>query len=119
MTLADLDRYEVRIRPAVESTYRDYRFYGMGLPSSGGTTIAQTLNLLEGYDLGGIDRTEALHLLIEAEPLAFADRGAYIGDPEYTDVPLPGLLSKDYAGERRAMIPAEAPENEADFRATE
>ena len=90
----------------------------MGLPSSGGTAVAQTLNLLEGYDLGEIDRTEALHLLIESERLAFADRGAYIGDPEYVDVPLPGLLNKDYADERRAVIPAEAPENEADFRAT-
>ena len=116
MTLADLDRYEIRIRPAIESTYRDYRFYGMGLPSSGGTAIAQTLNLLEGYELGKLNRAEALHLLIEAERLAFADRSAYIGDPEYVDVPLPGLLSKDYASERRAKIPAGAPENEADYR---
>ncbi|MGB3295004.1 MAG: gamma-glutamyltransferase [Phormidesmis sp.] len=117
MTLADLDRYEVRIRPAVESTYRDYRFYGMGLPSSGGTTTLQTLNLLEGYDLGALDREEALHLLIEAERLAFADRGAYLGDPEYVDVPLPGLLSKDYASDRQAQLPAEAPTDEADYRA--
>ena len=116
MTLADLDRYEIHIRPAIESTYRDYRFYGMGLPSSGGTAIAQTLNLLEGYELGKLNRAEALHLLIEAERLAFADRSAYIGDPEYVDVPLPGLLSKDYASERRAKIPAGAPENEADYR---
>ena len=118
MTLADLDRYEVRIRPAVESTYRNYRFYGMGLPSSGGTTMAQTLNLLEGYDLSQLDRTEALHRLIEAERLAFADRSAYLGDPEYVDVPLPGLLSKDYANERQATIPTKAPNDEADFLAT-
>ena len=117
MARTDLDRYEVRIRPAVESTYRDYRFYGMGLPSSGGTTIAQTLNLLEGYDLSGLDRAEALHLLIEAERLAFADRGAYLGDPEYVDVPLPGLLSKEYARARGERIPAEAPSNEAGFQA--
>lgn len=116
MTPADLDRYEVRIRPAIESTYRDYQFYGMGLPSSGGTTIAQTLNLLEGYDLGKIDRAEALHLLIEAERLAFADRGAYLGDPEYVDVPLPGLLSKDYASDRRKSIPADAPFDEANYK---
>ena len=118
MTAADLDRYEVRIRPAVESTYRDYLFYGMGLPSSGGTTVAQTLNLLEGYDLGGIDRAEALHLLIEAERLAFADRGAYIGDPEYVDVPLPGLLNKDYASDRRKAILTEAPIDEDSHRAS-
>ncbi len=114
---ADLDRYEVRTRPAVESTYRDYRFYGMGLPSSGGTTIAQTLNLLEGYNLGQLDRVEALHLLIEAERLALADRNTYLGDPEYVDVPLPGLLSKDYASDRRAMLPTEAPADEAGYRA--
>ena len=118
MTAADLYRYEVRIRPAVESTYRDYLFYGMGLPSSGGTTVAQTLNLLKGYDLGGIDRAEALHLLIEAERLAFADRGAYIGDPEYVDVPLPGLLNKDYASDRCKAILAEAPIDEDSHRAS-
>ena len=117
MTLADLDRYEVRIRPAVESTYRDYQFYGMGLPSSGGTTIAQTLNLLEGYDLGSLKREEALHLLIEAERLSFADRDAYLGDPEYVDVPLPGLLSKDYASDRATTIPAKTPTDEANFKA--
>lgn len=117
MTTTDLDRYEVRIRPAVESTYRDYLFYGMGLPSSGGITTAQTLNLLEGYDLGERDRTEALHLLIEAERLAFADRSAYLGDPEYVDVPLPGLLSKDYASERRKAIPVDVPADEANYKA--
>lgn len=117
MTLADLDRYEVRIRPAIESTYRDYRFYGMGLPSSGGTTTAQTLKLLEGYDLGVLKREEALHLLIEAERLAYADRNAYLGDPEYVDVPLPGLLNPDYASERRMALPAATPTNEADYRA--
>ena len=117
MTTADLDRYEVRIRPAVESTYRDYLFYGMGLPSSGGTTIAQTLNLLAGYDLSEMNRTEALHLLIEAERLAFADRGAYLGDPEYVDVPLPGLLSSDYASDRRKSIPTDVPIDEANYQA--
>ena len=117
MTLADLDRYEVRIRPTIESTYRDYRFYGMGLPSSGGTTTTQTLKLLEGYDLGVLKREEALHLLIEAERLAFADRNAYLGDPEYVDVPLPGLLNPDYASERRKALSPIAPTNEADYRA--
>ncbi len=113
LTPADLDRYEVRIRPAVESTYRDYRFYGMGLPSSGGTTVAQTLNLLEPYNLATLDRAQALHLLIEAERLAFADRNAYIGDPEFVDVPSPGLLNKAYVQER-PLAPA-PPTNEASY----
>ncbi|MEM1254229.1 MAG: gamma-glutamyltransferase [Cyanobacteria bacterium P01_H01_bin.21] len=96
MTLGDLDRYEVRVRPPVVSDYRGYQFYGMGLPSSGGITVAQTLARLESGDLSTLDRTEALHRVIEAERLAFCDRNAYLGDPEYVDVPLTGLLNSDY-----------------------
>lgn len=118
MTLADLDRYEVRVRPAVESTYHNYRFYGMGLPSSGGVTVAQTLNLLEAYDLSELEREQALHWLIEAERLAFADRNAYLGDPEYVDAPLAGLLSPEYTVHRRRILPSKAPGNQADYRAT-
>lgn len=117
MTAADLDRYEVRIRPAIESTYRGYRFYGMGLPSSGGMTVAQTLNLLEQYDLGSLSRPQALSRLIEAQRLAFSDRNAYLGDPEYVDVPSAGLLSADYAAIRRRELLLQAPANEADYRA--
>lgn len=118
LTTTDLDRYEVRIRPPVESTYRGYRFYGMGLPSSGGSTVAQVLNLLEPYNLKAKERADALHLLIEAERLAFADRNAYMGDPEYVDVPLTGLLSKQYAQERARALPAQAPTDEENYRAT-
>ncbi|MDB9525110.1 gamma-glutamyltransferase [Oscillatoria sp. CS-180] len=117
LTAADLDRYEVRIRPPVESTYRGYRFYGMGLPSSGGITVAQTLNLLAGYNLSAMERAAALHWLIEAERLAFSDRNAYLGDLEYVDVPTPGLLSTDYATSRRADLLSQPPET-ADYRAT-
>ncbi|MEM0980735.1 MAG: gamma-glutamyltransferase, partial [Cyanobacteria bacterium P01_H01_bin.58] len=117
LTTADLDRYEVRVRSPVKSTYRGYRFYGMGLPSSGGITVAQTLNLLEGQNLGAMDRVQALHQLIEAERLAFSDRNTYLGDPEYVDVPLSGLLSDSYTRERRQQLPAQAPTNEADYRA--
>ncbi|PSN18357.1 gamma-glutamyltransferase, partial [filamentous cyanobacterium CCP5] len=117
MTLADLDRYQISIRPAVRSTYRDYTLYGMGLPSSGGITVAQILNLLSGFHLAGMDRAEAIHTLLEAERLAFGDRNAYIGDPEYVDVPVPGLLNPDYATERRRQISPQAPVSEADFRA--
>lgn len=117
MTSADLDRYEVRIRPAIESTYRGSRFYGMGLPSSGGLTVAQTLKLLEAYPLAEMEPAQVLHLLIEAERLAFADRNAYMGDPEYVDVPVVGLLSDGYVGDRRADLPETVPPNEADYRA--
>ncbi|MGF1521952.1 MAG: gamma-glutamyltransferase [Leptolyngbyaceae cyanobacterium] len=117
MTETDLDRYEVRIRPAIESTYRGYQFYGMGLPSSGGITVAQTLSLLEAYDLSSMERSEALHWLIEAERLAFSDRNAYLGDLEYVDVPLPGLLDPDYIDSRRSAMSSAVPSNEADYRA--
>ncbi|MEM6253437.1 MAG: gamma-glutamyltransferase [Cyanobacteria bacterium P01_D01_bin.156] len=96
MTLGDLDRYEVRVRPPVVSDYRGYRLYGMGLPSSGGITVAQILGMLESSDLDSLERAEALHRIIEAERLAFCDRNAYLGDPEYVDAPTTGLLSKDY-----------------------
>ncbi len=117
LNTADLDRYEVRVRPAVVTEYQDYVVYGMGLPSSGGITVSQALNLLSDYDLLSMDRTDALHLLIEAERLAFADRGAYIGDPEYVDVPVKGLLALDYAEKRRSALPLTAPANEANYRA--
>ncbi|MEL6814044.1 MAG: gamma-glutamyltransferase family protein, partial [Cyanobacteria bacterium J06598_3] len=117
MTPADLDRYEVRIRPAIESTYRGTRFYGMGLPSSGGITVAQTLKLLEGYPLADMQPEAVLHLLIEAERLAFADRNGYMGDPEYVDVPVAGLLSEQYISDRRTDLPEAVPANEADYRA--
>lgn len=109
MTLADLANYEARIRPALRSSYRGYELYGMPLPSSGGPTVAHALNILEGYDLKSLPRAEAEHLYLEASRLAFADRNAYLADPEYVDAPLAGLLSKKYAAERRALIdPAKA-----------
>ena len=104
MTMADLANYEARIRPALRSTYRGYELYGMPLPSSGGPTVAHALNILEGYDLMSLPRARAEHLYIEASRLAFADRNAYLADPEYVDAPLAGLLSKQYAAERRALI---------------
>jgi len=104
MTLADLANYETRIRPALRSTYRGYELYGMPLPSSGGATVAHALNILEGYDLKAMPRAQAEHLYIEASRFAFADRNAYLADPEYIDAPLAGFLSKDFAATRRALI---------------
>lgn len=104
MTLADLDLYHARVRPAVQTDYRGYQVYGMGLPSSGGITAFQVLNLLSGFPLGELDRAKAWHTLIEAERLAYADRNAYLGDPEFVDVPVAGLLSPGYAQERRSQI---------------
>ncbi|HJU99197.1 MAG TPA: gamma-glutamyltransferase [Burkholderiaceae bacterium] len=104
MTLADLANYEARLRAPIHSTYRGYDLYGMPLPSSGGATVAEALNILEGYDLRAMPRAQAEHLYLEASRLAFADRNAYLADPEFVDVPLAGLLSKQYAARRREQI---------------
>jgi gamma-glutamyltranspeptidase/glutathione hydrolase len=108
MTMADLANYEARIRQPLRSTYRGYEIYGMPLPSSGGATVAEALNILEGYDLGKLPRAQAEHLYIEASRLAFADRNAYLADPEYIDAPVAGILSKEYAAQRRKLIGPQA-----------
>ncbi|MGB3138750.1 MAG: gamma-glutamyltransferase [Nodosilinea sp.] len=104
MTQTDLDQYAVRVRPPTVTPYRGYTFYGMGLPSSGGITTGEILGILEGFNLSQRDRPQAWHAVIEAERLAFADRNAYLGDPEYVDVPLPGLQSNDFIETRRSLI---------------
>jgi gamma-glutamyltranspeptidase/glutathione hydrolase len=104
MTLADLANYEARIRQPVHSTYRGYDVYGMPLPSSGGMTVAEGLNILEGFDLKEMSRPNVEHLYLEASRLAFADRNAYLGDPEYVDAPVEGILSKQFAAQRRSLI---------------
>jgi gamma-glutamyltranspeptidase / glutathione hydrolase len=104
MTLDDLRRYTAPERRPTNIRYRGLDVYGMGPPSSGGSTVGEALNILEGYDLEDMSRTQALHLFLEASRYAFADRNAYLGDPEYVDVPLRGLLSDGFAAERRALI---------------
>ena len=104
MTLDDLRRYTAPERKPTKVRYRGLDVYGMGPPSSGGSTVGEALNILEGYDLEDMSRTQALHLFLEASRYAFADRNAYLGDPEYVDVPLRGLLSDAFAAERRALI---------------
>src|ERR687887_1126030 len=104
MTLADLVRYRAVEREPIHVSYRGYDVYGMAPPSSGGATVGEALNILERFDLSGSDRTLALHRYLEASRLAFADRNRWIGDPDQVAVPLSGLLSKDFASERRCLI---------------
>jgi len=104
MTLRDVKRYEAPERKPTRVGYRGLDVYGMGPPSSGGSTIGEALNILEGYDLAAGSRTQALHLYLEASRFSFADRGAFLADPDYFDVPLAGLLSDRFAAERRALI---------------
>jgi gamma-glutamyltranspeptidase/glutathione hydrolase len=110
MTMRDLHNYEAPERAPTHVTYRGLDVYSMGPPSSGGSTVGEALNILEGYTLSGMSRVDALHYFLEASRYAFADRNAYLADPDYYDVPLAGLLSKDYAATRRALItPTAAP----------
>jgi gamma-glutamyltranspeptidase/glutathione hydrolase len=104
MTEADLAAYEVIRRAPTEIGYRGNEVFGMGPPSSGGSTVGEALNILEGFDLAGAPRELALHRMLEASKLSFADRNVYLGDPAFFDVPLTGLLSDGYAAVRRALI---------------
>ncbi len=110
MTMRDLHTYVAPEREPTHVNYRGLDVYSMGPPSSGGSTVGEALNILEGYPLAGMSRVDALHYFLEASRYAFADRNAYLADPEYYDVPLSGLLSKGFAAERRALIkPTAAP----------
>ncbi len=107
LTAADLSAYAVVERAPVCSTYRTYKVCGMGPPSSGGIAIAQILELLTPFDLGqaadGRPPAHGMHLLIEAQKLAYADRGRYLADPGFVPVP-PGLTDTAYLAERRKLI---------------
>jgi gamma-glutamyltranspeptidase/glutathione hydrolase len=105
MTTADLRRYRAIERKPTRIGYRGLDVWGMGPPSSGGSTVGEALNILEGYpDLSPADRERALHLMLESSRYTFADRNAYLADPDFFDVPLEGLLSDSFAAERRALI---------------
>jgi len=105
-TSADLQRYQAVVREAIVSEYRGHTVIGTP-PNVAGIVVAEALNILDNFDLsetGGWDDPDAIHLMAEALLLASADRGPYVGDPDFYDVPLAGLLSEDYAAERAALI---------------
>jgi gamma-glutamyltranspeptidase/glutathione hydrolase len=102
--MRDLHTYTAPERAPTHVNYRGLDVYSMGPPSSGGSTVGEALNILEGYDLRSMTRERALHYYLEASRYSFADRNAYLADPAYFAVPLSGLLSKSYAATRRALI---------------
>ncbi len=104
ITERDVARYDAKRRKPTHIRYRGLDVWGMGPPSSGGSTVGEALNILEGYRPLGDDRVEALHRFIEASRYSFADRNAYLADPSYFDVPLRSLLSDSFAADRRALI---------------
>jgi gamma-glutamyltranspeptidase / glutathione hydrolase len=104
METSDLSAYEVIDRAPTHVGYRGLDVYGMGPPSSGGSTVGEALNILETVDLGAMAPADALHHYLEASALAFADRNANVGDPDFVDVPLDELLSDAFAAERACQI---------------
>ncbi len=106
MTQADVSGYVAKDRTAPCGTYRVYRICGMGPPSSGETTVLAILDALEGFDLAalGPDSPTAWHLFVEAQRLAYADREAYLGDPDFVTVPLSGLTDHAYLTARGQAI---------------
>jgi gamma-glutamyltranspeptidase/glutathione hydrolase len=104
MTMEDLAAYEVIKREPVCFPYRAYEVCGMGPPTSGGLTMGQILGIVENFDIPGMGSTaEAWHHIIEAAKLAYADRGMYMADADFVDMP-EGLLNKEYLASRAALI---------------
>lgn len=106
MTTDDLADYDVTLDEPVRAEWRDVEIVGQPLPSSGPSTVAYVLKLLEFLDVEeyGIRSPEKYHLFAEATSLAWADRNEYMGDPEFVDVPIDGLLSDEYLAERAARV---------------
>ncbi len=106
MTVKDLAGYRAKLRKPVCMAYHIYTLCGMGPPSSGATTVFQLLGMLERFDLKamGKDSPEAWHLIGEAMRLAYADRERYLGDADFVDVPVAGLLDKSYIAARSATL---------------
>jgi gamma-glutamyltranspeptidase/glutathione hydrolase len=107
ITHDDLKAYEAVRRAPVLGTYRGYEIISMPPPSSGGVTMVQMLNVLEGYDLkaSGFGSARTLHLMTETMRRGYANRARYLGDPDFNpEMPLPRLLSKAYADTLRNSI---------------
>jgi gamma-glutamyltranspeptidase/glutathione hydrolase len=104
MKMSDLQSYQTRVLAPTHVTYRGLQIYGMAPPSSGGSTEGEILNILNGFKLGSEPRVKALFQYLEASRLAYADRDAYVGDPDFVNVPLQGLLAPAFAATRRCLI---------------
>src|SRR5437762_7296343 len=108
---ADFEKHTSTWVDPVSTNYRGYDVFELP-PNGQGIATLEILNILEGFDLKSMGRNsaEALHAMIEAKKIAWADRAKFYADPEFTKIPLAGLLSKEYAAERRKLID---PEHEA------
>jgi gamma-glutamyltranspeptidase/glutathione hydrolase len=108
LSLEDFKRHRVRWDDPISTTYRGRTVYEAP-PNSTGHVLLQELNLFEHVDPAKYPylSSESIHMMVEAKRLAFADREAYVADPEFVDIPMEGMLSKEYAASRFAMIDPE------------
>lgn len=106
ITADDLAHYEVKEREPVRGTYRGYEVISAPPPSSGGTVLIESLNILEGYELGKMESrsTQSIHFTIEAFRRAFYDRAEFMGDPDFARIPVAQLIDKRYAEAWRDTI---------------
>ncbi|MFJ3924588.1 gamma-glutamyltransferase [Streptomyces sp. NPDC090022] len=104
LTAGDLRAYSTKRQQPTRIRYRGLDVYGMAPSSSGGTTVGEALNILERSDLSRLSETQYLHHFIEASRISFADRGRWVGDPAFEDVPTQALLSQRYADTRACLI---------------
>lgn len=111
ITANDLAQYEVKEREPVRGTYRGYEVISAPPPSSGGTVLIESLNILEAYDLAKLENrsAQAIHFTIEAFRRAFFDRAEFLGDPDFSKIPVAQLIDKKYgAAWRESIDPARA-----------
>jgi gamma-glutamyltranspeptidase/glutathione hydrolase len=108
LSLKDLAAYEAKAQAPTKTSYRGLEVYSIAPSSSGGTTVGEALNILERTDLSRASRERYLHRFIEASRIAFADRGRWVGDPAFEDVPTRELLSQRYADSRECLIEDDA-----------
>ncbi|MFD8021315.1 gamma-glutamyltransferase [Streptomyces lavendulae] len=104
LTTADLGAYATKRQAPTQVAYRGLDVYSMAPSSSGGTTVGEALNILEGTDLSKLSEAQYLHRYIEASRISFADRGRWVGDPAAEQVPTRELLSQRYADTRACLI---------------
>ncbi|WAU84140.1 gamma-glutamyltransferase [Streptomyces sp. Qhu-G9] len=108
LSLKDLAKYRAKRQAPTKTSYRGLDVYSIAPSSSGGTTVGEALNILENTDLSKATDDQYLHRFIEASRIAFADRGRWVGDPAFEDVPTKELLSQKYADSRECLIKDDA-----------
>jgi gamma-glutamyltranspeptidase/glutathione hydrolase len=118
LSIDDFAAYRAVLREPVRGTYRGFEIVSMPPPSSGGVHIIQILNTLEDAPIGelGPNSAATIHQMAEAMKYAYADRSEYLGDPDFVDVPIEALTSKEYAKAIRAKIDPDHAATAADIK---